>query len=65
MPVAWLFTNKWLENYPYRIGLDWRMFAGAGFLVLMLSLITVSFQAVRAAITNPVDSTRTNNEQSC
>ena len=58
MPVAWLFTNKWLENYPYRIGLDWKMFAAAGFLVVVLSLITVSFQAVRAAVTNPVDSLR-------
>ena len=58
MPVAQLFTNKWLENYPYRIGLDWKMFAATGFLVVVLSLITVSFQAVRAAIANPVDSLR-------
>ena len=58
MPVAWLFTNQWLENYPYRIGLDWRMFAAAGFLVVVLSLITVSFQAVRAAVANPVDALR-------
>ena len=58
MPAAQLFTNKWLENYPYRIGLDWKMFAATGFLVVVLSLITVSFQVVRAAIANPVDSLR-------
>jgi len=59
MPAAWYFTNKWLQNYPYRISLGWWMFAMAGTLVILIALITVSFQAVKAAVGNPVKSLRT------
>ena len=59
IPVAWLAANKWLENYPYRISLSWWMFATAGVLVIFVALATVSFQAVKAAIANPVKSLRT------
>lgn len=59
IPLAWLAANKWLENYPYRISLTWQMFAVAGLLVLGVALFTVSFQAVKAAIANPVKSLRT------
>jgi putative ABC transport system permease protein len=58
MPVAWLLTNRWLQNYPYRIALDWKMFGAAGLLVVLLSLVTISFQAIRAAIANPVNALR-------
>jgi len=58
IPAAWLASNKWLENYPYRISLSWWMFASAGMLVIIIALATVSFQAIKAAVANPVDSLR-------
>jgi putative ABC transport system permease protein len=59
VPLAWLSANKWLENYPYRISLSWQIFVFAGLLVILIALVTVSFQAIRAAIANPVKSLRT------
>ncbi len=59
IPLSWIAANKWLENYPYRITLSWWMFAFAGILVVMIALITVSFQAVKAAMGNPVKALRT------
>lgn len=59
IPLAWLAINKWLENYPYRISPDWWLFASAGILVIFIALITVSFQAIRAANADPVKSLRT------
>lgn len=59
MPAAWLATSKWLENYPYRISLSWWLFASGGMLVIFIALITVSFQAIKAAVANPVESLRT------
>lgn len=59
IPFAWMAASKWLENYPYRITLSWWMFASAGILVVLIALITVSFQAVKAAVSNPVKSLRT------
>ena len=58
-PLAWLAAYKWLQNYPYRITLSWWMFTGAGLLVVFIALTTVSFQAIKAAIANPVKSLRT------
>jgi len=59
MPLAWMATSKWLQNYPYRITLSWWLFASAGILVIFIALATVSFQAIKAAIANPVKSLRT------
>jgi putative ABC transport system permease protein len=59
IPAAWFVANKWLQNYPYRISLSWWLFASAGILVVLIALITVSFQAIKAAIANPVKSLRT------
>ncbi|MEP6845887.1 MAG: ABC transporter permease, partial [Panacibacter sp.] len=59
IPAAWIVANNWLQNYPYRITLSWWLFAGAGVLIIMIALITVSFQAIKAAIANPVKSLRT------
>ncbi|MBS1575080.1 MAG: ABC transporter permease, partial [Bacteroidetes bacterium] len=59
IPLSWIAANKWLENYPYRITLSWWMFAFAGILVVMIALITVSFQAIKAAMGNPVKALRT------
>jgi len=58
-PLAWLVMNNWLQDYVYRIRISWWMFAAAGMLVILIALITTSFQAVRAAVANPVKSLRT------
>jgi len=58
IPLAWYAANKWLQNYPYRIGLSWQIFALAGVLVIFIALATVSFQAIRTALANPVSSLR-------
>ncbi len=59
MPLAWLAANKWLENYPYRISINWQLFVIASLLVIVVALATISFQAIKAAIANPVKSLRT------
>jgi putative ABC transport system permease protein len=59
IPVAWIVSNKWLESYPFRITLSWWMFVAAIILVVLIALITVSFQAIKAAVSNPVKSLRT------
>ena len=59
IPLAWLAANKWLQNYPYRITLNWGMFIIAGLLVIFIALATVSFQAIKAAVANPAQSLRT------
>lgn len=59
VPVAWYAMNKWLEDYAYRITISWWVFTMAGGLAIMVALLTVSFQAVKAALTNPVRSLRT------
>jgi putative ABC transport system permease protein len=59
IPLAWMAANKWLENYPYRITLNWTLFATGSILVILIALATVSFQAIKAAIANPVKSLRT------
>ena len=58
-PVAWYFMNKWLQDFAYRINISWWVFALAAAAVLSIALITVSFQAIKAAIANPVKSLRT------
>jgi putative ABC transport system permease protein len=58
-PVAWWAMNKWLQSFAFRINISWWMFVAAGLGALLIALITVSFQAIRAAITNPVKSLRT------
>ena len=58
VPVAWYAMSTWLEDFAYRINLPWWMFALAGFIALLVALGTVSFQAVRAAVANPVKSLR-------
>lgn len=58
MPLAWISVNKWLEKYPYRIDLGWQIFVVAGLTVIAIALLTVSYQSIRAAIANPVNSLR-------
>jgi putative ABC transport system permease protein len=57
-PIAWFAMNKWLQNFAYRINLDWWMFVLAGGLALLIAVLTVSWQAVRAAAANPVEALR-------
>ena len=57
-PVAYYFMNKWLQDFAYRININWWAFVLSGGIALVIALATVSFQAVKAALANPVDSLR-------
>ena len=57
-PVAWYLMTQWLQKFEYKIDIEWWMFAGAGLLAVSIALLTVSFQAIRAALMNPVNSLR-------
>jgi ABC-type antimicrobial peptide transport system permease subunit len=59
IPIAWWAMNKWLQNFAYRIQLQWWMFLLAGLIGIAIAMITVSFQAIKAAVANPVKSLRT------
>ncbi|TKK68271.1 FtsX-like permease family protein [Ilyomonas limi] len=58
-PVAWWAMNKWLQSFAYRINISWWVFVVAGIAAIAIALITVSFQAIKAAVANPVKSLRT------
>ena len=58
-PVAWYFMDKWLQDYVYRIKISWWIFLVGGISAVVIALITVSFQAIKAALANPVKSLRT------
>jgi ABC-type antimicrobial peptide transport system permease subunit len=58
-PLAWYFMNKWLQDYAYRINISWWLFAAGGLAAIIIALVTISFQAIKAAIANPVKSLRT------
>jgi len=58
LPISWYFMSRWLEEFDYRITISWWVFALAGFLALSISLITVSYQAIKAANSDPVKSLR-------
>lgn len=57
-PVAWYFMNHWLQDFAYRIKIEWWIFAFAGLVAMSIALATVSFQAIKVALTNPVKSLR-------
>ncbi|MEO8860471.1 MAG: FtsX-like permease family protein, partial [Ginsengibacter sp.] len=57
-PVAWWAMNKWLQSFAYRINIQWWIFILAGVIAILIALITVSVQAIKAAIANPVKSLR-------
>jgi putative ABC transport system permease protein len=58
-PIAYYFMHHWLQGYQYRTELSWWIFAAAACGALLITVITVSFQAIKAAIANPVKSLRT------
>jgi putative ABC transport system permease protein len=59
IPVAWYIMNEWLNDYEYRIAIGWNIFLIAAIMAMMIAVATVSFQAIRAAIANPIKSLRT------
>jgi len=58
VPLAYYFMHSWLQNYQYRTELSWWIFAMAGFGAIMITILTVSSQAIKAALANPVKSLR-------
>ena len=59
VPLAWYFMHNWLQDFAYRINIGWYVFAVTGIVTVLIALITVSFQAIKVAIANPVKSLRT------
>ncbi len=57
-PVAWWVMNKWLQDFAYRISISWWIFVSVGVVCLLIALVTISFQAIKAAVANPVTSLR-------
>jgi putative ABC transport system permease protein len=57
-PLAWWVMSKWLEEFAYRTTISWWIFALAGTVALLIALLTVSFQAIKTALANPVKSLR-------
>jgi putative ABC transport system permease protein len=55
-PMAWYFTTAWLQKYDQRTDVSWWLFGLTGLLLLLITLVTVGWQAVKAALANPVDS---------
>jgi putative ABC transport system permease protein len=58
-PLAWYYMNQWLQDYTYRINISWWLFAAGGLVAIIIALATISFQAIKAAMANPVTSLRT------
>jgi putative ABC transport system permease protein len=58
-PVGWYFLNMWLQEFAYRINIGWWVFAVAGLFAVVIAFITISFQAVKAAVANPTKNLRT------
>jgi len=57
-PLAWWMMHKWLQDFVYRVELSGWLLAAAGGIVIGIALVTISFQAIRAAMANPVDTLR-------
>jgi putative ABC transport system permease protein len=58
-PLAWYFMNNWLQDFAYRVHIEWWVFIAAGIIAVFIALVTVSIQSIRAAVVNPVKSLRT------
>lgn len=57
-PLAWLLLNSWLNTFSYRISISWWMFASSGLFLILIAMLTISFQAIKAALANPIKSLR-------
>jgi putative ABC transport system permease protein len=58
VPISWYVMSRWLQEFAYQTTLSWWIFAVAGFAAFTIALISVSFQAIKAAVANPVNSLR-------
>ena len=58
-PVAWYAMNKWLQDFAYHVSIPWWIFLLAGIIAVVIALVTIGYQAIKAAIANPVNSLRT------
>ena len=58
LPISWYVMNKWLEGFSYRMEMSWWIFVAAALLAIFISILTVSYQSIKAAIVNPVNSLR-------
>jgi putative ABC transport system permease protein len=58
IPLTWYFMHQWLQNYPFRIVLSWWIFLAGGLMSIIIAFVTISFQAIKAALANPVTSLR-------
>jgi putative ABC transport system permease protein len=58
-PAGWYCMNKWLQDFAYRISIDWKIFLTAGAAAMLIAILTVSAQAMKAALANPVNNLRT------
>mgnify|MGYP006384145963 FL=1 len=58
-PIAWYSMYRWLQDFAYRINIGWWVFVVAGLAAVMVAMLTISFQAIKAAVSNPVNSLRT------
>ena len=57
-PIAWYFMNEWLQDFSYKVSVSWWLFAAAGVAAVLIALVTISFQSIKAAMTNPVKALR-------
>jgi putative ABC transport system permease protein len=57
-PIAWYLMHKWLQDFAYRVNFDWWILAIAGGVAILIAFATISFQSIKAAVANPVDSLR-------
>ena len=57
-PLAWWAMNEWLKDFAYRVDIEWWMFVAAGAVAVAIAFLTVSIQSIRAALSNPVKSLR-------
>ena len=57
-PLAWMAMHSWLQGFAYRVGIGWWVFVAAGGVALLIALVTISWQAVKAATANPVRALR-------
>jgi len=57
-PIAWWAMSKWLQGFAYRVNISWWIIASAGGAAILIAFVTISFQSIKAAIANPVDSLR-------
>jgi putative ABC transport system permease protein len=58
-PLAWIVMSKWLQDFAYRVNLSWWIFLVSGLIASMIGIFAICFQAIKAAIANPVKNLRT------